>query len=190
MPPIRAFVPIAAPGALGMAPAKFYAVNIPAILVWAPAHVLPGVLGGCRPCTNMPGIITHGHVGKHIWMLTVVAVAIVGGVGDVDPVGGAGTAAVSAEAKTAGVEVPATPKVSSWRARGPIPLRDLSIRRRCLYPGGLFHNQSSPKTASWGYGSLRSQGTTAQKYDRARSAASPQPPLFSPAQVPHTLPSA
>src|SRR5947208_2645366 len=42
VPPIRAFVPITA-GALGMPPPRFYAVNIPAILVWAPAHVLPGV---------------------------------------------------------------------------------------------------------------------------------------------------
>ena len=43
VPPIRAFVPITA-GALGMPPSRFYAVNIPAILLWAPAHVLPGVL--------------------------------------------------------------------------------------------------------------------------------------------------
>ena len=43
VPPIRAFVPITA-GALGMPPMRFYAVNIPAILLWAPAHVLPGVL--------------------------------------------------------------------------------------------------------------------------------------------------
>ena len=43
VPPIRAFVPITA-GALGMPPLLFYAVNIPAILLWAPAHVLPGVL--------------------------------------------------------------------------------------------------------------------------------------------------
>src|SRR6201988_3870022 len=43
VPPIRAFVPITA-GALGMVPSRFYAVNIPAILLWAPAHVLPGVM--------------------------------------------------------------------------------------------------------------------------------------------------
>ena len=56
VPPIRAFVPITA-GALGMPPPRFYAVNIPAILLWAPAHVLPGVLAvsllhqyaACRP---------------------------------------------------------------------------------------------------------------------------------------------
>ena len=43
VPPIRAFVPITA-GALGMPPLRFFAVNIPAVLLWAPAHVLPGVL--------------------------------------------------------------------------------------------------------------------------------------------------
>ena len=43
VPPIRAFVPMTA-GALGMATLRFYAVNIPAVLLWAPAHVLPGVL--------------------------------------------------------------------------------------------------------------------------------------------------
>src|SRR6201994_1528109 len=43
VPPIRAFVPITA-GALAMQPSRFYPVNIAAILLWAPAHVLPGVL--------------------------------------------------------------------------------------------------------------------------------------------------
>ena len=43
VPPIRAFVPITA-GALGMPPSRFYPVNAAAILLWAPAHVLPGVL--------------------------------------------------------------------------------------------------------------------------------------------------
>jgi len=41
--PVRAFVPITA-GALGMTPVRFFAVNLPAILLWAPAHVLPGVV--------------------------------------------------------------------------------------------------------------------------------------------------
>ncbi|RTL53731.1 MAG: DedA family protein [Bradyrhizobiaceae bacterium] len=45
VPPVRAFVPITA-GALGMPPQKFYAVNVAAVLVWAPAMVLPGVLAG------------------------------------------------------------------------------------------------------------------------------------------------
>jgi membrane-associated protein len=75
VPPIRAFVPVTA-GALGMAPTRFYAVNIPAILVWAPAHVLPGVLA-VTALHEYAGLPHHGHIGKHIWILTVVAVAIV-----------------------------------------------------------------------------------------------------------------
>nr|WP_246732376.1 DedA family protein [Bradyrhizobium yuanmingense] len=79
VPPIRAFVPVTA-GALGMAPATFYAVNIPAILAWAPAHVLPGVLA-VSALHEYAGLHHHAHVGKHIWMLTVVGVAVVLGVG-------------------------------------------------------------------------------------------------------------
>jgi membrane protein DedA with SNARE-associated domain len=45
VPPIRALVPVTA-GALGLSPSRFFAVNIPAILLWAPAHVLPGVVAG------------------------------------------------------------------------------------------------------------------------------------------------
>ncbi|QIO36998.1 DedA family protein [Bradyrhizobium sp. 1(2017)] len=78
VPPVRAFVPVTA-GALGMAPAKFYAVNIPAILAWAPAHVLPGVLA-VSAFHEYFGLPDHGHPFKHIWILTVVAVAIVVGV--------------------------------------------------------------------------------------------------------------
>jgi membrane protein DedA with SNARE-associated domain len=75
VPPIRAFVPVTA-GALGMPPARFYAINIPAILVWAPAHVLPGVLA-VSVLHEYAGLHHHGHVGKHIWILTVIGVAIV-----------------------------------------------------------------------------------------------------------------
>lgn len=45
VPPIRAFVPITA-GALDMPPPKFFAIDIFAVLVWAPAMILPGVLAG------------------------------------------------------------------------------------------------------------------------------------------------
>jgi membrane-associated protein len=79
VPPIRAFVPVTA-GALGMAPAKFYAVNIPAILVWAPAHVLPGVLA-VTALHEYAGLPHHEHLGKHIWMLTVFAAAVTSGFG-------------------------------------------------------------------------------------------------------------
>ena len=44
-PPVRAVVPITA-GALGMPPQRFYPVNVAAILLWAPAHILPGILAG------------------------------------------------------------------------------------------------------------------------------------------------
>jgi membrane protein DedA with SNARE-associated domain len=43
--PIRAFVPVTA-GALDMPPHRFFPVNLAAILVWAPMHVLPGALAG------------------------------------------------------------------------------------------------------------------------------------------------
>jgi len=75
VPPIRAFVPITA-GALGMRPSRFYAVNIPAILVWAPAHVLPGVLA-VSALHSYAGLPHHEHVGKHIWIFTVVGGAII-----------------------------------------------------------------------------------------------------------------
>jgi membrane protein DedA with SNARE-associated domain len=75
VPPIRAFVPVTA-GALGMPPARFYAINIPAILVWAPAHVLPGVLA-VSALHEYAGLPHHEHVGKHIWMLAVIGGAIV-----------------------------------------------------------------------------------------------------------------
>jgi membrane protein DedA with SNARE-associated domain len=75
VPPIRAFVPITA-GALGMRPARFYIVNIPAILLWAPAHVLPGVLAvsALRQYAEM----SH-HVGlaKHYWLLSVLGGALI-----------------------------------------------------------------------------------------------------------------
>jgi membrane protein DedA with SNARE-associated domain len=45
VPPVRAFVPVTA-GALGMPPGRFYAMNIPAVCLWACAHVLPGALAG------------------------------------------------------------------------------------------------------------------------------------------------
>jgi membrane-associated protein len=75
VPPIRAFVPITA-GALGMPPMRFYGVNIPAILVWALAHVLPGVLA-ISLLHQYAGLPHHGHVGKHLWMWAVAGGALV-----------------------------------------------------------------------------------------------------------------
>lgn len=72
VPPIRAFVPITA-GALDMTPPRFFAVNIPAILLWAPAHVLPGVLAvSALANTGLFG----GHP-KHYWMPFVVGLSLI-----------------------------------------------------------------------------------------------------------------
>jgi len=70
VPPIRAFVPITA-GALGMPPARFYAVNIPAILLWAPAHVLPGVLA-VSALEQYGGFAGVGGTAKHYWIPLVI----------------------------------------------------------------------------------------------------------------------
>jgi membrane protein DedA with SNARE-associated domain len=75
VPPIRAFVPITA-GALGMPPLRFYAVNIPAILLWAPAHVLPGVLA-VSALHRYAGFPHHEAIAKHYWMLSVIGAALI-----------------------------------------------------------------------------------------------------------------
>jgi len=75
VPPIRAFVPMIA-GALGMPPARFYAVNIPAILLWAPAHVLPGVLA-VSALHRYTGLPHHAGIARHIWILTVIGGALI-----------------------------------------------------------------------------------------------------------------
>src|SRR3954447_12334507 len=75
VPPIRAFVPITA-GSLGMPPLRFYAVNIPAILLWAPAHVLPGVLAVSllERYGHLAGL---GRTAKHYWMPLVIGGALI-----------------------------------------------------------------------------------------------------------------
>lgn len=65
VPPIRAFVPVTA-GALQMAPARFFAINIPAILLWAPAHVLPGVVAASA--------LEQSHGRLHHWLPVVAGV--------------------------------------------------------------------------------------------------------------------
>ena len=75
VPPNRAFVPITA-GALGMPPARFYAVNIPAILLWAPAHVLPGVMA--VSVLDRYGVFRHtGGSAKHHWIPIVIGGTII-----------------------------------------------------------------------------------------------------------------
>ena len=77
VPPVRAFVPITA-GALGMAPSRFYVVNFLAILLWAPAHVLPGVLA-VAALHEYAGVPHHSGIGKHYWMLAVIVGAAIAG---------------------------------------------------------------------------------------------------------------
>lgn len=78
VPPIRAFVPMTA-GALGMPPLRFYLVSIPAILLWAPAHVLPGI-AAVSALHSYAGLSHHGHVGKHLWIFAVLAAALTLGI--------------------------------------------------------------------------------------------------------------
>ena len=75
VPPVRAFVPITA-GALGMSPQLFYAVNIPAILLWAPAHVLPGVLA-VSALHHYEAFAPHAGAAKHYWMVAVIGGALI-----------------------------------------------------------------------------------------------------------------
>jgi membrane-associated protein len=101
VPPIRAFVPITA-GALGMPPVRFYPVNIAAIVLWAPAHVLPGVVA-VSALHQYAGLHHHQGVARHLWMLAVIGGALIvalatwtirrrHGSGRIEPAGdGAGT---------------------------------------------------------------------------------------------------
>jgi membrane protein DedA with SNARE-associated domain len=74
VPPIRAFVPVTA-GALGMPPLRFFSVNVPAVLLWAPAHVLPGVLA-VSALHEYAGLPHHAGIAKHYWILAVVVGAL------------------------------------------------------------------------------------------------------------------
>jgi membrane protein DedA with SNARE-associated domain len=73
--PIRAVVPITA-GALDVPPLRFYAVNIGAIVLWACAHVLPGVFA-VELLHRYGGFPHHKGVARHYWMLAVVIGAVV-----------------------------------------------------------------------------------------------------------------
>jgi membrane-associated protein len=58
-----------------MPPSRFYVVNIPAILLWAPLHVLPGV--AAISALHRYGGIPH-HAGlKHYWIISVTAGALI-----------------------------------------------------------------------------------------------------------------
>lgn len=75
--PVRAFVPLTA-GALAMPPPRFYAVNIPAILLWAAAHILPGVLA-VSVLHQYGGLGHYAAIAKHYWMPAVLAAAAIAG---------------------------------------------------------------------------------------------------------------
>jgi membrane protein DedA with SNARE-associated domain len=77
--PIRAVVPITA-GALDVAPARFYAVNIPAIVLWACAHVLPGIFA-VELLHRYGGIPHHSHVAKPIWIALVIVGSVLAWLG-------------------------------------------------------------------------------------------------------------
>lgn len=72
--PIRAVVPITA-GALDVRPLRFYAVNVPAVVLWACAHVLPGVFA-VQLLHRYGGIPHHSHIAKHTWILAVIVGSI------------------------------------------------------------------------------------------------------------------
>ena len=75
IPPIRAFVPMTA-GALAMPPLRFYPVNLLAVLLWAPAHVLPGVMA--VSLLDRFGVFANtGGSAKHHWMPIIIGGAIV-----------------------------------------------------------------------------------------------------------------
>jgi membrane-associated protein len=75
VPPIRAFVPITA-GALGMPPLRFYTINTVAILLWAPEHILPGVLA-VSALHRYGGFPHHGGIARHYWILAVIGGALI-----------------------------------------------------------------------------------------------------------------
>jgi membrane protein DedA with SNARE-associated domain len=74
VPPIRAFVPVTA-GALGMPPLRFFSVNVPAVLLWAPAHVLPGVLA-VSMLHEYAGLPHHAGLARYYWILAVIVGAL------------------------------------------------------------------------------------------------------------------
>ena len=68
-PGVRAFIPLLA-GMLRMSPRRFYAANVLSALVWAPSHVLPGVLVGAS-------FSLFGSAAKSLAVLLVVLVVLI-----------------------------------------------------------------------------------------------------------------
>ncbi|KAH0441827.1 phosphoesterase [Paraburkholderia fungorum] len=67
--PLRAIVPVVA-GMLGMTPTRFYAMNVLSALLWAPAHILPGVVFGAS-------VLLAGAVSFRLVVVIVLLVGIV-----------------------------------------------------------------------------------------------------------------
>lgn len=74
VPPVRAFVPVTA-GALGMTPRKFFLINAPAVVLWALAHVLPGVVAitAIERSGGVAGLDASAH---RYWMPVVIVAAL------------------------------------------------------------------------------------------------------------------
>jgi undecaprenyl-diphosphatase len=66
-PGVRAFVPLVA-GITQMPVVRFYTVNVFSALVWAPAHILPGVFAGVFAAA-------HGGVGIRLAVLILIVIA-------------------------------------------------------------------------------------------------------------------
>ena len=67
--PLRAIVPVVA-GMLGMPPLRFYAMNVLSALLWAPAHILPGVVFGAS-------VLLAGAVSFRLVVILALLVGIV-----------------------------------------------------------------------------------------------------------------
>ncbi|OAJ54682.1 phosphoesterase [Paraburkholderia ginsengiterrae] len=67
--PLRAIVPVVA-GMLGMTPLRFYAMNVLSALIWAPAHILPGVVFGAS-------VLLAGAVSFRLVVILALLVGIV-----------------------------------------------------------------------------------------------------------------
>ena len=67
--PLRAIVPVVA-GMLGMPPLRFYAMNVLSALLWAPAHILPGVVFGAS-------VLLAGAVSFRLVVILAMLVCIV-----------------------------------------------------------------------------------------------------------------
>jgi membrane protein DedA with SNARE-associated domain/membrane-associated phospholipid phosphatase len=67
--PLRAIVPVVA-GMMGMPPVRFYAINVLSALLWAPAHILPGVVFGAS-------VLLAGAVSFRLVVILAMLVCIV-----------------------------------------------------------------------------------------------------------------